>query len=143
MRAFAASLAAGTGRSTAVTWESLAALGGADEQANYVACMRADSIVKVMTRESLMQMHRVLLYQSARCISSLPVSTCTMLHLVHSRRIVSSSGSDSWGMTPNGRYLASRSAVFLLDCHPSPDVKFSSFRSPRRLEYTAKETIQP
>jgi len=36
----------GTGRSTAVTWESLAVLGGADEQADYVACMRADSIVR-------------------------------------------------------------------------------------------------
>jgi len=36
----------GTGRSTAVTWESLQALGDADKQAEYVACMRADSIVR-------------------------------------------------------------------------------------------------
>jgi pimeloyl-ACP methyl ester carboxylesterase len=36
----------GTGRSTAVTWESLLALGHAQKQADYVACMRADSIVK-------------------------------------------------------------------------------------------------
>lgn len=39
----------GTGRSTAVTWETLAALGGADVQADYVSCMRADSIVKVFS----------------------------------------------------------------------------------------------
>ena len=35
-----------TGRSTAVTWESLEALGDADKQAEFMACMRADSIVR-------------------------------------------------------------------------------------------------
>jgi hypothetical protein len=34
------------GRSTAVTWESLEALGDADKQAEFVACMRADAIVR-------------------------------------------------------------------------------------------------
>jgi pimeloyl-ACP methyl ester carboxylesterase len=34
------------GRSTAVTWESLEALGDADKQAEFMACMRADSIVR-------------------------------------------------------------------------------------------------
>ena len=36
----------GTGRSTAVTWQSLAALADPDAQAEYVACMRADAIVR-------------------------------------------------------------------------------------------------